>query len=147
MKAPPEDAGSSPVCEDGQAGRGDNSPDPVKPLDGPPRCKKKRGMTSRRVGWAAGVLAVHSSSWWQGEQGQLLPWAGRVGSAGRAGRRHSLAKARVKDFPVGIQLLILPQIGSLVCNKGAKFPFKNPAGIWLQTFSHRLPHNCEEYQV
>lgn len=46
-----------------------------------------------------------------------------------------------------MQLLILAQIGPLVFDKGAKFPFKNPAGIWLQRFSHCLPHNCKEYQV
>lgn len=42
-----------------------------------------------------------------------------------------------------MQLLIPAQIGLSVFNKGAKIPFKNPAGIWVQRFSH----NREEYQV
>lgn len=142
MKPPLKDAGSPGVREGWQAGTGENSPDLAKPLHGAARCrKKKQGITSRRVGQAASALVVDGSSPWWDEHGQLLPWAVR------AGRRHSLAKAQLKDFPVGIQLLILAQIGSLVFNKGAKFPFKNPAGIWLQCFSHSLPHNCEEYQV
>lgn len=107
----------------------------MRSLHGAAGCRKKLGTTSRIVEQAASVLVVHHSRM---SNGQLLP---------QAGRRHSLAKAWVKDFPVGIQLLILAQIGSSVFNKGAKFPFKNLAGIWLQCFSHSLPHNCEEYEV
>lgn len=58
-------------------------------------------------------------------------------TAGQEGRR------RAEDTAVGMQLLIRAQIGLLVFNKGAKFPFKNPAGIWVQRFSH----NREEHQV
>lgn len=54
-----------------------------------------------------------------------------------------LGRRRAEDTAVGMQLLIPAQIGLSVFNKGAKIPFKNPAGIWVQRFSH----NREEYQV
>jgi len=37
----PEGAGSPVVPEEWQAGRGDSSPGPVKPLHGAARCRKK----------------------------------------------------------------------------------------------------------
>lgn len=86
-------------------------------LQGAGNSEEQRGTAPGRAGRAAGVLAARGGG--VGVGSCCCGWAGR----------HSLAPAPVKDSPVGIQLLILAQIGSLVFNKGAKFPFKNPAGI------------------